>query len=80
MPGSRRSVEELRQNLHETQGVINILERARQELTMIIDWDSDLRGDPLRQRQLTSICEQLDLARGRQSSTSRLIDRMQSRP
>ncbi len=63
MGGAKHSLMELRQDLHETECVINILERASQELTTIINWDDSVRSDPSRGRQLTSIGEQFAIAR-----------------
>ena len=79
MGGAKHSLMELRQDLHETECVINILERASQELTTIINWDDSVRSDPSRGRQLTSIGEQLAIARGRQTSLARQIERLHSR-
>jgi hypothetical protein len=78
MGGAKHSLMELRQDLHETECVINILERASQELTTIINWDDSVRSDPSRGRQLTSIGEQLAIARGRQTSLARQIERLQT--
>ena len=78
MGGAKHSLMELRQDLHETECVINILERASQELTTIINWDNSVRSDPSRGRQLTSIGEQLAIARGRQTSLARQIERLQT--
>ncbi len=75
----KTSLKDLRHDLDETQGVINILERASQELSTIIDWDEALRKNPLRRRQLVSIGEQLAVARGRQTSIARLIERLEAR-
>lgn len=74
------SLEKLRHDLDETKGVIDILERASQELATIIDWDEAVRRNPLRQRQLRSIGEQLALARGKRTSLARMIEKMESRP
>ncbi len=79
MGSSAHSVEDLRHDLEETNGVINILERANQELTTIIGWDEAVRKNPLRQRQLSSIGEQLEIARGRQSSIARTIEQLVAR-
>jgi hypothetical protein len=79
MGSSAHSVEDLRHDLEETNGVINILERANQELTTIIGWDEAVRKNPLRQRQLSSIGEQLEIARGRQSSIARTIEQLEAR-
>jgi len=80
MSGSRRSLQDLRQDLDETNGVINILERASRELTTIIRWDEAVRKNPLRQRQLSSIDEQLAIARGQQSSIASMIKQLQAWP
>ena len=79
MSGSRRSLQDLRQDLDETNGLINILERARGELTTIIGYDEAVRKNPLRQRQLSSITEQLTIARGRRSSIARVIEQLEAR-
>ena len=63
MAGSDCLTEDLRHDLDETNGVINILERASRELTTIIGWDEAVRKNPLRQRQLSSIGEQLAIPR-----------------
>ena len=73
------TLKDLHHDLDETQGVISILERASQELSTIIDWDETLRKNPLRRRQLVSIGEQLAIARGRQTSIARLIERLEAR-
>jgi hypothetical protein len=80
MGGAKHSLGKLRQDLHETESVINILERASRELTTIIDWDDSVRSNPSRGRQLTSIGEQLAIARGRQTSLVREIERVQTTP
>ena len=80
MGGSKRSVKDLRHDLDETNGVINILERASRELTTIIGCDEAVRKNPLRERQLSSIAEQLATARSRQSSIARMIAQMEARP
>ena len=80
MLGRRSSLEELRHDLDETRGVIDILERASRELTTIIDWDEAVRRNPLRHRQLHSISEQLDLARAKKISLSRMIREVQGHP
>jgi hypothetical protein len=74
------SLEDLHQDLPETEGIVNILERASRELSTIIDWDEGLRKNPLRHRQLASIGEQLAIARGKQTSVARMIERLESRP
>jgi hypothetical protein len=80
MEGSERLAKDLRHNLDETNRVINILERASRELTTIIAWDTTLRKNPLRQRQLSSIDEQLAIARGRRSSIASIIEQLEARP
>jgi hypothetical protein len=80
MRSGRVSLDELRHDLDETTGVIDILERASQELTTILDWDEDVRRNPLRHRQLHSIGEQLTLARGKRTSLSLMIEKMEGRP
>jgi PIN domain nuclease of toxin-antitoxin system len=80
MQGARLSLEDLRHDLDETKGVIDILERASQELATIIDWDEAVRRNPLRQRQLHSIGEQLALARGKRTSLARMIEKIEGRP
>ena len=80
MRGGRVSLDDLRHDLDETRGVIDILERASQELTTILDWDEAVRRNPSRQRQLHSIGEQLTLARGKRTSLARLIEKMEGRP
>ena len=79
MSGSGRLVEDLRHDLDETNGVINILERASRELATIIGCDEAIRENPLRQRQLSSIAEQLTIARGRRSSIARVIEQLEAR-
>ena len=78
--GSGRCAEDLRHYLDETNGVINILERASRELTTIMRWDEAVRKNPLRQRQLSLIGEQLAIARGRQSSIASMIAELEARP
>lgn len=80
MAGGGRLAEDLRHDLDEVNGVINILERASRELTTIIGWDEAIRKNPLRQRQLSSIGEQLAIARGRQSSIAGMIEQLEARP
>ena len=80
MAGSDCLTEDLRHDLDETNGVIKILERASRELTTIIGWDEAVRKNPLRQRQLSSIGEQLAIARGRQSSIAGMIEQLEARP
>ncbi len=79
MEVGKASLKELRQDLRETESVINILERASQELTTIINWDDSVRSNPLRGRQLTCIGEQLAIARGKKTSLAREIERIQMR-
>jgi hypothetical protein len=74
------SLEDLHHDLDETQGIINILERASRELSTIIDWDEGIRKNPLRHRQLASVGEQLAIARGKRTSVARMIERRESRP
>ena len=78
METAARSLGELHQNLHETENVIGILERASQELTTIINWDDSVRSNPLRGRQLSSISEQLAIERGRKTSLARQIERLET--
>ncbi len=73
-------LEHLHHDLDETQGIINILERASRELSTIIDWDEGLHMNPLRHRQLASIGEHLAIARGKQTSVAGMIERLESRP
>ena len=77
---SGHSVEDLRHDLDETNGVITILQRASRELTTIIGCDEAVRKNPLRQRQLSSIAEQLTIARRRRSSIARVIEQLEARP
>ena len=77
---SGHSVEDLRHDLDETNGVITILQRASRELTTIISCDEAVRKNPLRQRQLSSIAEQLTIARRRRSSIARVIEQLEARP
>jgi hypothetical protein len=79
MRKGRLSLEDLRHDLDETRGVIDILERASQELSTIIDFDEAVRRNPLRRRQLHSIGEQLALARGKRTSLARKIEEMNGR-
>ena len=80
MGDSGRCAEDLRHYLDETNAVINILEQASRELTTIIGWDEAVRKNPLRQRQLSSIGEQLAIARGRQSSIASMIEQLEALP
>ena len=72
------SLVELRQDLSETQSVINILERAITELATIISYDDEVRNNPLRGDHLTSIGEELAVARHRELSLARRIERLQT--
>ena len=74
MQGGGLSLKELRHDLDQTRGVIDILERASQELTTIMDWDEAVRRNPLRQRQLHSISEQLAIARAKRTSLAQMIE------
>ncbi len=74
------SLVDLHHDLDETQGIVNILERASREPSAIIHWDEGLRKNPLRHRQLASIGEQLATARGKQTSVARMIESLESRP
>ena len=78
MGSSAPSVAALRHDLDETNGVINILERASRELTTIISFDEGVRKNPLRHRQLSSIAEQLATARRRQSTIARVIEQVEA--
>ncbi len=78
MSGSGPWVQDLRHDLDETNGVINILERASRELTTIIGCDEFVRKNPLRERQLSLIAEQLTIARGRRSSIARVIEQLEA--
>ncbi len=79
MVRAAHSVEALRQDLDETQSVIEILERASQELVTIINYDDFVRSNPLRGDQLSSIGEQLNLARCHKMSLARRIERLGTR-
>lgn len=76
MGRAAHSLDELRQDLDETQSVIEILERASQELVAIISYDNSVRSNPLRGNQLSSIGEQLSLARHHRVSLARRIERL----
>ena len=76
MQGGGLSLKELRHDLDQTRGVIDILERASQELTTTIDRDQANRRNPLRQRQLYSISEHLAIARGKRASLARIIENL----
>jgi hypothetical protein len=80
MQGGGFSLKDLRHDLDQTRGVVDILERASQELTTIIDWDQAIRRNPLRQRQLHSISQQLAIARGKRASLARMIEELDARP
>ena len=73
------SLEDLRQDLDETQNVIEILERASEELVTIINYDDFVRSNPLRGNQLSSIGEELDHARHHRMSLARQIERLKTR-
>ena len=73
------SLEKLREDLNETQSVIDILECASRELVTIISYDEAVRSNPLRGDQLTSIGEQLALARHQRVSLTRQIERLETR-
>ena len=79
MEHAERSLEKLRQDLTETQSVIDILERASREIVTIIRYDDAVRANPLRGNQLTSIGEQLALARHHRISLARRIERLEAR-
>ena len=55
MGRAAHSLEELRQDLTETESVIDILERASRELMTIISYDEAMRANPLRGEQLSSM-------------------------
>ncbi len=76
MGRAAHSLVELRQDLHETQSVIEILERASRELVTIISYDEAVRSNPLRGEQLTSIGEELAVTRLRRVSLARQIERL----
>jgi hypothetical protein len=79
MGEAERFLETLRRDMTETQGVIDILERASREIVTIISYDDSMRPNPLRGVQLTSIGEQLALARHRRVSLARQIRRLEAR-
>jgi hypothetical protein len=79
MGQAKRSLAKLRQDLTETQSVIDILERASREIVTIISYDDAVRSNPLRGNQLTAIGEQLALARNRRVSLARQIERLEAR-
>jgi hypothetical protein len=79
MRGGTQSLADLHQNLRETDGFIGILESASRELKIIIDWDESVRSDPQRGRQLTSIAEQLAIARVKRTVLARRIERLQTK-
>ncbi len=78
MGRAAHSLEELRQDLNETQSVIDILEIASRELVTIISYDDAVRSNPLRGNQLNSIGEELALARHRRTSLARRIERLET--
>jgi hypothetical protein len=80
MRGGTQPLADLHQDLHETDGFIGILEKASRELKIIIDWDESVRPDPQRGRQLTSIAEQLAIARVKRTVLARRIERLQTKP
>ncbi|MGA7195734.1 MAG: hypothetical protein WB647_05710 [Roseiarcus sp.] len=80
MSGGTQSLADLHQNLRETDGFISILESASRELKIIIDWDESVRPDPQRGHQLTSIAEQLAIARVKRTVLARRIERLQAKP
>ena len=79
MGRAAHSLDELRHDLDETQSVIDILERASRELVTIISYDESMRSNPLRGDQLSSIDEQLTLARHQRVSLARRIERLETR-
>ncbi len=79
MGRATHSLDDLRQDLTETQSVIDILERASQELTTIIIYDEAMRSNPLRGEQLSSIGQHLASARHRKVTLARKIERLQTR-
>jgi hypothetical protein len=52
---------------------------GRAELTTIIGCDEAVRKNALRHRQLSSIGEQLVIARGRRLSIARMIEQLKAR-
>jgi hypothetical protein len=79
MKRAGHSLEELRQDLNETQSVISILEIASRELVTIIRYDEAVRSNPLRGSQLNKIDTQLTLARHRRTSLARQIEQLETR-
>ena len=79
MRGETQSLADLSQDLRETEGFISILESASRELKIIIDWDDSVRPDPQRGHQLTSIAEQLAIARVKKAALARRIERLQTK-
>jgi hypothetical protein len=73
------SLEELRHDLSETQSVIDILELATRELADIISYDEAMRSIPARGDHLSSIVEELAVARHRRMSLARRIERLETR-
>jgi hypothetical protein len=79
MRGETQSLADLGHDLRETEGFISILESASRELKIIIDWDDSVRPDPQRGQQLTSIAEQLAIARVKKAALARRIERLQTK-
>jgi hypothetical protein len=79
MGEAEHPLDELRQDLTDTQSIIDILERASRELITIISYDDAMRSNPSRGDQLTSIGEQLALARSHRVSLARQIERLEAR-
>lgn len=79
MRDDRDSIADLLHELDKTKEVIDILERASQELRLIIDSDEAVRQNPLRRRQLLSIGEHLAIARVKKTSLTLMIERLQAR-
>ena len=79
MRRATHSLTELRQDLNETQIVIDILERAIRELATIISYDDGMRSNPQRGAQLTSIGDELASARDRRMALARRIERLELR-
>ena len=79
MPKAKVSLNELNRDLEQATGVINILERARQELATILDWDEALRANPMRRTQFRSIGRQLEVARGRKTTIVQMIEQLEPR-
>ena len=79
MLDDRDSIRELLQELDKTDEVIEVLERASQELREIIDLDEAVRQNPWRRRQLQSIREHLASARAKRMSLTLMTERLQAR-